>query len=80
MASITIRNLDEGVKRRLRVRAAENGRSMEEEARDILGRSVGEARPPKDLGRAIHARFVALGGVDLELPERGPMRPPPEFG
>ena len=80
MASITIRNLDEGVKRRLRVRAAENGRSMEEEARDILGRSVGEAPPPKDLGRAIHARFAALGGVDLELPERGPMRPPPEFG
>ena len=80
MASITIRNLDEGVKRRLRVRAAENGRSMEEEARDILGRSVGEAPPPKDLGRAIHARFAALGGVELERPERGPMRPPPEFG
>ena len=80
MASITIRNLDEGVKRRLRVRAAENGRSMEAEARDILGRSVGEAPPPKDLGRAIHARFAALGGVELELPERGPMRPPPEFG
>ncbi len=80
MASITIRNLDEGVKRRLRVRAAENGRSMEEEARDILGRSVGEPPPPKDLGRAIHARFAALGGVDFELPERGPMRPPPEFG
>ena len=80
MASITIRNLDEGVKRRLRVRAAENGRSMEEEVRDILGRSVGPPPPPKDLGRAIHARFAALGGVDLELPERGPMRPPPEFG
>ena len=80
MADITIRNLDEGVKRRLRERAAENGRSMEEEARDILGRSVGEAPPPKDLGRAIHARFAALGGVELELPERGPMRPPPEFG
>ena len=59
--------------------AAENCRSMEEEARDILGRSVGEAPPPKDLGRAIHARFAALGGVELELPERGPMRPPPEF-
>ncbi len=80
MADITIRNLDEGVERRLRVRAAENGRSMEEEARVILGRSVGEAPPPKDLGRAIHARFAALGGVDLELPERGPMRPLPEFG
>jgi len=36
MASITIRNLDDDVKHRLRVRAAEHGRSMEEEARDIL--------------------------------------------
>ena len=79
MASITIRNLDDGLKRRLRVRAAENGRSMEEEVREILRRSVGEAPPPRDLGRAIHARFAALGGVDLELPERSPMRPPPRF-
>lgn len=80
MASITVRNLDDDVKRRLRVRAAENGHSMEEEARDILRRAVGEASPPKDLGQAIHARFAALGGVDLELPKRGPMRPPPELG
>ena len=80
MASITIRNLDDGLKRRLRVRAAENGRSMEEEARDILRRTVGETPLPKNLGLAIHARFSALGGVDLELPERGPMRPPPKFG
>ena len=80
MASITIRNLDDGLKRRLRMRAAENGRSMEEEARDILRRTVGEAPPPKNLGRAIHARFAALGGVELELPARGPMRPPPKFG
>ncbi len=36
MASITIRNLDDGLKRRLRVRAAENGRSIEEEARATL--------------------------------------------
>ncbi|MDE2751091.1 MAG: hypothetical protein OXI83_00810 [Gemmatimonadota bacterium] len=45
MASITIRNLDDGLKRRLRVRAAENGRSMEEEARDILRRIVGVILP-----------------------------------
>ena len=81
MASITIRNIDDGMKRRLRVRAAENGRSMEEEARDILRRTVGEKPLPKDdLGQAIHARFAALGGVDLDLPERGAMRSPPEFG
>ena len=79
MASIAIRNLDAVLKRRLRVRAAENGRLMEEEARDILRRAVGETLPPKDLGRAIHARFAPLGGVGLEFPERGPMRPPPDF-
>lgn len=37
MASITIRNLDDAAKERLRVRAAQNGRSMEEEARLLLG-------------------------------------------
>ena len=79
MASITIRNLDEGVKRSLRVRAAENGRSMEEEARAILRQGVSDPAPPQDLGRAIHARFAALGGVELEVPERGPMRTPPDF-
>ena len=80
MASITIRNFDDGLKRRLRVSAAENSRSMEEEARDILRRTVGVVLPPKDLGRTIHARFAALGSVELELLERGPMRPPPELG
>ena len=57
MASITIRNLDDGLKRRLRVRAAENGRSMEEEAREILRRSVGEAPPPKE-SRPGHPRTL----------------------
>ena len=71
MASITIRNLHDQVKRRLRVRAAENGHSMEEEARKILCGAVGEPSVPKDLGHAIHRRFAALGGVELELPERG---------
>jgi plasmid stability protein len=79
MASITIRNLDDDVKRRLRVRAAEHGRSMEEEARDILRQVVGQPSAPRNLGQAIHARFAALGGVDLALPVRTPMRSVPEF-
>ena len=79
MASITIRNLDDDVKRRLRVRAAEHGRSMEEEARDILRQVVGQPSAPKNLGHAIHARFAALGGVDLVMPARTPMRPSPDF-
>lgn len=79
MASITIRNLDEEVKRRLRVRAAEHGRSMEEEARDILRQVVGQPSAPKNLGQSIHQRFAAIGGIDLALPDRTPMRASPDF-
>ena len=79
MASITIRNLDEDVKTRLRVRAASNGRSMEEEARLILRDAVGRKPGSRNLAEAIRARIAPLGGVDLELPPREPAREPPTF-
>ncbi len=80
MASITVRNLDDGLKRRLRIRAAENGRSMEQEAREILKAALeDEEAPVKNLGSAIRARFAPLGGVELEIPPRQPMRDPPRF-
>ena len=79
MASITIRNLDDGLKRRLRIRAAEHGRSMEEEAREILRQAIGKQTGPANLGEAIHRRFAALGGVDLDLPPREPMPEAPRF-
>lgn len=79
MASITIRNLDDEVKTRLRVRAAENHRSMEEEARQILREAVGRSNSPRNLASAIRARIAPLGGVDLELPSREPGREPPSF-
>lgn len=44
MASITIRNLDEGTKEKLRLRAAAHGRSMEEEVRLLLG-ELGNVAP-----------------------------------
>ena len=80
MASITIRNLDDDIKQRLRVRAAEHGRSMEEEAREILRRVMGESAPPRNLVAAIRARLAASALADLELPAREPMRESPEFG
>ena len=46
MASITVRNLDENLKRHLRIRAAENGRSMEEEVREILRRNREPTQSP----------------------------------
>ena len=79
MASITIRNLDDTLKRSLRIRAAEHGRSMEEEAREIIRQAVGQPSAPKNLGQSIHQRFAALGGVDLALPARTPMRASPDF-
>jgi len=79
MASITIRNLDDGLKRRLRVRAAEHGRSMEEEAREIIRQAVGPSTGPTNLGEVIHRRFATLGGIDLPLPAREPMPEPPRL-
>jgi plasmid stability protein len=52
---------------------------MEEEVREILRMTVGPSPVPSDLGRSIHARFAALGGVELDLPARTPMRTPPDF-
>jgi antitoxin FitA len=79
MASITIRNLDDDLKRRLRIRAAEHGRSMEEEVREILRHVVGEAKPTHDLAAAIRARVEHFGGGDLDVPQREMMREPPAF-
>jgi plasmid stability protein len=79
MASITIRNLDDDIKQRLRVRAAEHGRSMEEEARDILRRVTAEGARPRKLAASIRARIAPGYGVDLDIPVRGPMRDPVQF-
>ena len=79
MASITIRRLDDEVKTRLRVRAAANGRSMEEEARVILREAVAEEPEPKNLATFTRKCFAPYGGVDLELPPREPAHEPPKF-
>jgi plasmid stability protein len=75
MATLTIRQLDEEIKSRLRIRAAHHGRSMEEEAREIL-RAALAASPPENanLAEAIRRRFAAFGGLELELPRRDTMR------
>ena len=79
MASITVRKLEDDLKRRLRIRAAENGRSMEEEVRHILRRELCPQPQQKNLASAIRARFAPLGGVELDIPPRSPMRQPPRF-
>jgi plasmid stability protein len=80
MASITIRNLEESLKRKLRVRAAQQGRSMEEEARHILRTALAEkTHTPTNLFDEIRRHIDPIGGVDLDIPPRGPMREPPRF-
>lgn len=80
MATLTIRQLDEKTKARLRVRAAHHGRSMEEEAREILRCAlVKQPKANENLADIVRRRFAPLGGVELELPRRDPIRKPPDF-
>ena len=80
MASITIRRLDDGLKSKLRLQAAQHGRSMEEEARQILRQGL-TAEPARkgNLATAIRKRIAPFGGVELEIPPRELPRQPPDF-
>ncbi len=80
MASITIRNLDDPIKKRLRIRAAHHGRSMEEEARSILRAALVDGAPNQThIVDAVRSRFAPLGGVDLPELQREALRAPPGF-
>jgi len=79
MASITIRNLDDKVKARLRIAAARHGCSMEEEVRRILRSTLMAEDSAGQLGTRIHKRFVELGGFDLPEPDRSAPRAAPVF-
>ena len=78
MASITIRQLPEVTKRKLRIRAAQHGRSMEQEAREIIKTALEAPKKeqPKNLAEAIRRRFAPFGGVKLEIPPREPIPEP----
>jgi len=78
MASITIRNIDDQLKERLRVRAAERGRSMEEEARVILRQAVGGVSGP-ELWALSRELFTGAHGVELDPAVRDDDRPAPSF-
>ena len=80
MATMTIRKIDDQLKTRLRIRAAQNGRSMEEEARAILRSVLSSSNDgPASLVDSIRAKIEPFGGVELELPPRETLRIPPEF-
>lgn len=70
VAAVSVRDLDDDVKQRLRTRAAGNGRSMEAEIRAILVAAVNEPTSSEGLLTAILDRFGAPKGVELDLPPR----------
>ena len=82
MASITVRNLKETTKRKLKMRAAANGNSMEQEIREILDSASEQTAPSQktgtgaDLAESIRRRFARFGGVELEPLPRTPIRDP----
>jgi plasmid stability protein len=80
MASLTIRNIDDTLKTRLRIRAAERGHAMEEEARHILRRALlGEGEPVSNLDDLAEELFGAKRGVHLDPHPRVSPPAPPTF-
>jgi len=84
MAMLTVRNIDEQLKTHLRIRAAEDGCSMEEEVRRILRNALTPTHAPtaprSGIGSQLHQQIKALsGGADIELPVRSMPRPAPDF-
>jgi plasmid stability protein len=74
MATLTIRGLDDQTHSRLRVLAAQHGRSMEAEVRAILAERLSAPEPEYGLGSRIHARFADMGLTDeLDQPPRDDM-------
>ncbi|HET9079425.1 MAG TPA: Arc family DNA-binding protein [Trebonia sp.] len=80
LSALSIRNLDDEVKERLRVRAARHGRSMEAEVRAILTDAVAEPREAPSMFQVLMDRFGKLGGVELELPPRAARPRAADFG
>jgi plasmid stability protein len=78
MASLVVRNIDESVKARLRMRASRNGHSMEAEVRHILKDAV-ERDPAQNLADLALEIFGSRHGVDLEIPRPATDREPPDF-
>jgi antitoxin FitA len=79
MAAVSIRDLDDDVKDRLRVRAARNGRSMEAEIRAILTDAVSEPDVSRGLFSELLERFGEIGGVELDLPRRANVARAPDL-
>ena len=80
MATLTIRDLDDALKLKLRLRAASRNRSMEEEARQILRAALTETPAVRvSFVERVKSRFEGLGDVVLPVEPREPIRQPLEI-
>jgi antitoxin FitA len=79
MASLTIRNLDESLKVKLRLQSAQHGCSMEAEVRNILRQVLIPSAVPSDFADQVHQRFAGLHADSLPIPERQAVRTPPDM-
>ena len=79
MASITIRNLDDELKSKLRLQSAQHGCSMEAEVRNILRLVLTPSAPQSDFAARVHQRFAELQLDALPIPGRQAVRTPPNF-
>jgi plasmid stability protein len=80
VTDITISNIDDNIKNLLQQRASKNGRSLEEEAKEILRLALIEnQKPPGNIVSMIEKRFAHLGEIELGEVKREPMRPAPTF-
>lgn len=80
VSAVSIRNLDDRVRERLRLRAARHGRSMEAEMRAILTEAVSEPGEDTGLFQALLDKFGELGGVELDIPARTARPRAADFG
>lgn len=69
MASITIHNLDDAVKTKLRIRAADQGRSIEEEARMILTQAIYREDDLTNPAQAAREKLAAMGLSETDIAE-----------
>jgi plasmid stability protein len=77
MAQLVVRNLEDEVKARLKLRARRHGRSTEEEVREILRTAVkDESAQATPLGSRFRERFAGIG---LEEDLRGQIAQPADF-
>jgi antitoxin FitA len=79
MASLTIRNLDESLKAKLRLQSAQHGCSMEAEVRNILRQVLLPSSAPADFASRVNQRFAGLDADTLSIPERQTVRTPPDM-